>query len=215
MHIPDGFLGPQTWIPAYGAAGAGWAWVLRGLRRDLRAETIPRLGVASACSFVLMLIAIPLPGGTTAHLTGVGMIAVLFGVRLGYLAISVVLLMQALLLGDGGITALPISSLALGLVGTATAVSARRVLRPLGETISLFAAGWCGVVAAAVITALALGLQPTLSHDDVGAPLFFPFGTATTLPAIVVPHLLIGILEGVVTIIAWRGLGKRTGGGAP
>jgi len=65
MHIPDGFLGPQTWLPAYGVAGAGWAWALRGLRRDLRAETAPRLGVVAGCSFVLMLVAIPLPGGTS------------------------------------------------------------------------------------------------------------------------------------------------------
>jgi cobalt/nickel transport system permease protein len=214
MHIPDGFLGPQTWLPAYGAAGAGWAWALRGLRRDLRADTAPRLGVVAACSFVLMLVAIPLPGGTSAHLTGVGMIAVLFGVRTGYLAVSLVLALQALMLGDGGVTALPVSSLALGGAGVAAAAAARRLLRPLGETVSLFAAGWFGVVAAAIVTALALGLQPVLAHDTSGEPLFFPFGLATTLPAVVVPHLMLGVLEGIVTVLAWRGLGPRTSGDA-
>jgi len=125
-----------------------------------------------------------------------------------------VLLLQALTLGDGGVTALPVSSLALGAVGVTAAVTARRLLRPIGETVSLFAAGWCGVVAAAVVTALALGLQPTLAHDGSGAPLFFPFSLATTLPAVIIPHLMLGVLEGMVTVIAWRGLGPRTDGDA-
>lgn len=215
MHIPDGFLGPQTWLPAAGAAGAGWGWALRGLRRELQAETAARLGVAAGCSFVLMLISLPLPGGTTVHLTGVGMIAVLFGVRLGYLALSLVLALQALILGDGGVTALPVSALALGLAGTSAAVAARRLLRPAGETVSLFAAGWCGVTAASVVTATVLGLQPLLAHDAAGEPLFFPFGLATTLPAVVLPHLGVGVAEGVVTVLAWRGLGPRVDGGAP
>lgn len=215
MHIPDGFLGPQTWLPAYGVAGVGWAWAVRGLRRDLRADTAPRLGVVAACSFVLMLISIPLPGGTSAHLTGVGLIAVLFGVRTGYLAVSLVLGLQALMLGDGGVTALPVSSLALGGAGIATAAAARRLLRPLGETASLFAAGWCGVVVAAAVTALVLGLQPVLAHDAAGDPLFFPFGLAATIPAVIVPHLMLGVLEGIVTVFAWRALEPRSDGVAP
>ena len=209
MHVPDGFLGPQTWLPAAGAATAAWAWSLRRLRSRLRAETIPALGVTTACCFGLMLIAVPLPlGGASIHATGVAVLALRFGVSTAFPAVTIVLSLQALLLGDGGVPSLPVTSLALGLGGGGAAVAVRRGLARLGPATSRFAAGWASVMTSALLTGLALGLQPVVATDAAGEPLFFPFGWSTVLPALLVPHAVLGLLEGAVTSAALARLGE-------
>ena len=207
MHIPDGFIAPQVYAPAYGLAGVLWAVGLRRLRRVLDPAAVPRLAVATAAAFALMMVTVPLPGGTTVHVSGVGMIAALFGVWQAFLALSLVFLMQALMFGDGGVTALPVNALAMGLGGSLAAVG---MLRPLGRrTVGLFLAGWLGTVVPAVIVALVLGLQPLLARAADGTPLFFPFGWSVTLPAVVIPHLVVGVADGVLTVLAWRILAPK------
>ena len=207
MHIPDGFLGPETWLPAAGAAAATGAWATRRVRRTLTIATVPSLGVATACSFGLMLVSVPLPGGTTIHLTGIGLLALRFGIATTYLAVVLVLALQALLLGDGGLTTLPVTALALGLAGATAAVLVERLGSPLlGRFAAGLAAGVAVIVAAALV-AVALGLQALLAQGPDGAPLFFPFGLRTTLPVVVGPHLIVAVLEGAVTMAALRILG--------
>ena len=115
-----------------------------------------------------------------------------------------VLAMQALLFGDGGITALPINALAMGLAGSFAALATWKLLGRFHEAVALFLAGWLSIVLPAVLVATVLGLQPAIAHDAGGAPLFFPFGLHVTLPAVVLPHLLVGIGEGVLTLLGWR-----------
>lgn len=204
MHIPDGFISPQTYLPAYAVAAGLWAYAARQVKRDLDADTLPFLAAYTALSFVLMMVALPLPGGTTAHAAGVGLLAVSFGGWMSFLAISLVLAMQALLFGDGGITALPINALAMGLAGSFAALAAWNLLGRLNQNVALFLAGWLSIALPAVLVALALGIQPAIAHDPQGAPLFFPFGLNITLPAVVLPHLLVGLAEGVLTVMGYR-----------
>lgn len=204
MHIPDGFISPQTYLPAYAVAAGLWAYAARRVKRDLDADTLPFLAAYTALSFVLMMVALPLPGGTTAHAAGVGLLAVSFGGWMSFLAISLVLAMQALLFGDGGITALPIDALAMGLAGSFAALAAWKLLGRLNQNVALFLAGWISIALPAVLVALALGIQPAIAHDPQGAPLFFPFGLNITLPAVVLPHLLVGLAEGVLTVMGYR-----------
>ena len=213
MHIPDGFLGPQTWLPAAGVAALGWTWAVRRVRRTLHTESVPTLGVITACSFGLMLVTIPLPGGTTIHATGIGLLALRFGVAATFLSVSLVLALQALLLGDGGLTTLPVTALALGLVGGGAVVGTHRLCAPFAGRYAVGAAAFVGVVAAAFVAAIVLGLQPLLSHGPDGAPLYFPFGLRTTLPAVVLPHLLVGVLEAALTMAADRLLRHDDKGG--
>lgn len=213
MHIPDGFIAPQTYLPALAVAGLAWTYAARRVRRELDADTLPFLAATTALSFVLMMVALPLPGGTTAHAAGIGLLAVAFGGWMAFLAVSLVLVMQALLFGDGGITALPVNALAMGLVGAFAARAAWRLLGRRWETAALFLAGWLSITLPSVLVALALGIQPLIAHDAAGAPLFFPFGLAVTLPAVVLPHLLVGLAEGVLTVFGYRyltGLRART-----
>jgi len=209
VHIPDGFIAPQVYAPAYGIAGVLWAAGLRRLRRTLEPAAVPRLAVATAVAYALMLVTIPLPGGTTAHITGVGMMAALFGAWQTFLSLSLVFLIQALMLGDGGVTALPVNALAVGLCGGLAARGALLLIP--WRTAALFTAGWIGTVVPAVLVALVLGWQPRLAVAADGQPLFFPFGWSVTLPAIVLPHMLVGVADGLVTVMAWRALGRRSG----
>lgn len=204
MHIPDGFLSPQTYLPAYAVAAGAWAWASRGLRNSLDETTVPRLAMITALAYGLGLVMVPIPGGTSGHALGVAMLALIFGVRPAFVAYSLVLLLQSLLFGAGGITALAVNALAMGLLGAVTAVAARRLLRRFGDTLSVGMATWLSVVVSGVLVALALGIQPLIAHKADGTPLFFPFGLSITLPAILLPHIVIGIGEAVLTVMVWR-----------
>ena len=204
MHIPDGFLSPQTYLPAYAVAVGAWSWAARGLRQSLDETTVPRLAMLTALAYGMGLVMLPIPGGTSGHALGVAMLALIFGVRSAFVAYSLVLLLQSLLFGAGGITALAINALALGLAGAATAVAARHLLRGFGDTLSVAVAAWLSVVVPGIIVAVALGVQPLIAHRDDGTPLFFPFGLDISLPAIVLPHMLIGVGEAVLTVLVWR-----------
>jgi cobalt/nickel transport system permease protein len=204
MHIPDGFLSPQTYLPAYAVAAAAWAWAARDLRGKLDETTVPRLAMLTALAYGLGLVMVPIPGGTSGHALGVALIALVFGVRQAFMAYSLVLLLQSLLFGAGGITAFAVNALAIGLLGAATAVVVRKLLRGLGDTVSIAVAAWASVVMAGLLVATLLGLQPLLAHQADGTPLFFPFGLAVTLPAVLIPHVLIGLGEAVLTVLVLR-----------
>lgn len=204
MHIPDGFLSPQTYLPAYAAAAGAWTWAARGLRARLDETAVPRLAMLTALAYGLGLVMVPIPGGTSGHVLGVAILALLFGVRAAFAAYSLVLLLQSLLFGAGGITALALNALAMGLAGGTAAVAVRRLLRRLGDTLSVAAAAWVSVVVPAFIVALVLGIQPAIAHRADGTPLFFPFGLELTLPAVLIPHGLIGIGEAVLTVFVFR-----------
>jgi len=204
MHIPDGFLSPATYLSSAVLAAAAWAWAGRGLWQRLDADSVPRLAALTALAYALGLVMLPLPGATSAHLIGVPMLALVFGVRPAFLAYSLVLMLQSLLFGAGGITALPVNALALGLLGAVTARAVFALLRPVQETLAMALAAWCAVVVSALTLGTILGLQPLIAHDADGHPLFFPFAWPVAVPAIVLPHLMIGVGESVVTVMVWR-----------
>ena len=209
MHVPDGFLSPQTYVPAYALAAGAWGYAARALQRCLDETLLPRLAVLTALGFVLMSAMLPLPGGTSVHASGIGILAVVFGPWITFAAVSLVLLLQALVFGAGGITVLPVNALAMGLAGSVAACLGYRLLKPLDERAGLFAAGWLATVVPAVLIAVVLGIQPAIAHTPDGQPLFFPFGLSITLPAVVVPHALLGIAEGLLTILVVSFLRRR------
>jgi cobalt/nickel transport system permease protein len=204
MHIPDGFISPQTYLPLYAVAGVAWAVGMRRIRSALDERTIPLLAVVTALAFVLSMIAVPLPGGTTVHATGIGLLAILFGPWVAFMSLSLVFLMQALLFGDGGITALPLNALAMGLAGSFTGYGVYKLLHQWHAPTALFAGAATAVLLAALIVALVLGIQPLIASRADGTPLFFPFGLAITLPAVMLPHLAVAAAEGVLTVMLFR-----------
>lgn len=204
MHIPDGFLSPQTYLPAYAIAAGAWAWSAKGLREKLDETTVPRLAMLTALAYGLGLVMVPIPGGTSGHALGVAILALIFGIRSTFIAYSLILLLQSLLFGAGGITALAVNALAMGLLGSISAVAAYRVLHKAGDTVAVSVAAWLSVVVPGVIVALVLGVQPLVAQKSDGTLLFFPFGLSITLPAILIPHMIIGLGEAVLTVLVWR-----------
>ena len=195
MHIPDGYLSPSTCAVAYASAVPFWYVAMGKVKRRLHSRFLPLISVFSAFSFVIMMFNLPLPGGTTGHATGVGLAAVVLGPWAGMLAISVALVIQAVFFGDGGITAIGANCFNIAIVGSLVASFVYRLvagLSPMGSTRRLLAAGlagYAGINAAALITAIEFGLQPLLFHDAAGTPLYAPYSLAIAVPAMMIGHL--------------------------
>ena len=196
MHVPDGFLSPQITLPAWGAAAPLWAWAARRQFGRAPVEALPVMGSLTALAFVVQALAFPVPGGTTAHVSGVMLLALLYHPLTAFACESLVLLLQALLLGAGGVTTLGVNALALGLLGPAAGWLAWQALRRRHERAAAFAAAWVATQASALAVAGVLGLQHALSAR------YFPVPFPVSLAATMLPSLLLtGPLEGAYTLL--------------
>ena len=128
MHIPDGYLSPATCATLYGGSAPFWWIALRRMRRGLNTHMVPLLSVFAAFSFIVMMFNLPLPGGTTGHAVGVGIAAIVLGPWASILAISIALVIQALLFGDGGITAIGANCFNMAILGSLTAYGIYRLV---------------------------------------------------------------------------------------
>jgi cobalt/nickel transport system permease protein len=209
MHIPDGLIAPPVYLAATALAMPAWAFAVRTVARDLDERSIPRMAVVTALAFVLSSIMVPLPGGAAAHFTGIGLLVLLFGLWPAFLACSAMLALQAVLLGAGGITTLPITALSLGLFGGGAIALLHRAFGSKRTAPAVVIPVFVGIVLAAALVALVLGLQPGFGSDADGQPLYFPFGPAVTLPAVVLPHVALGLAEGMLTWVALTMLDRR------
>jgi cobalt/nickel transport system permease protein len=167
-------------------------------------ERFALAGIFSAISFVLQMFNIPLPGGTTAHVVGTGAIAIILGPWLSFVAISVVLTIQALLFADGGVTAIGANSFNMGFLFSITSFfifSAFKNSNPRTKLLGAFLAGYAGIAIAALATAIEIGIQPIIEVKPDGTPLYSPFPLKVSIPAMMIPHLLIvGVIEGLFTL---------------
>jgi cobalt/nickel transport system permease protein len=194
MHAPDGFLDATTAI-ATGAISVGAVAVaLRRSREELSEQQVPIAGLAAAFVFAAQMVNFPIAAGTTGHLLGGALAAVLLGPSVGLLVVTVVVLVQALVFADGGLTALGYNVLNMAVVtslgGWATFRLARRIV-PRSVTGVAIAAGVAGFVSV-LLSAMAFSLQWLF-----GATVAVPFDRVFT--AMVGVHTLIGIGEGVIT----------------
>src|SRR5512137_357159 len=139
MHVPDGFLSPTVTVPAWGAAAPLWYWAARRNFGASATETLPVVGALTALAFVVQGIMIPVPGGTSMHLTGVAVLAIVFNPGVAFVCESLVLLLQALFFGAGGLTVLGVNALAMGLLGPTAAWLVDRALRRFSGRLAAFA----------------------------------------------------------------------------
>jgi len=174
-----------------------WALAARRHFGRASAESLPVVGSLTALAFVIQTIMIPVPGGTSTHLVGVLLLALLYHPLVAFLCESLVLLVQALFFGAGGVTVLAINALAMGLLGPLAGWLAWRLVRRLSERAALFLAGWVSMQVATLAVAGALGLQHRLDPD------YFPMPLAVTLTGMLVPSLTVaGVVEGLYTVFA-------------
>ncbi len=202
MHIPDGYLSPQTYIPAYIAAVPLISYGIKKLKKSLNEDTFPFIATLTALSFLVMMINIPIPGGTSGHAIGTAVLSILFNPWIGFVCVSFVLLIQALIFGDGGITTWAVNSIGIGFIASFSAYYSYKFLNQINENVALFFSGWISIVLASLFIAFILGIQPIIAHSQDGKPLYFPFNLSITIPAIVGSHMLyFGIVEGIFTLV--------------
>jgi cobalt/nickel transport system permease protein len=191
MHIPDGFLSTTTWISAWSVSAGGLGCCVRQAGRAMKDRMVPLMGVLSAFIFAAQMINFPVMGGTSGHLLGGVLAAVLLGPWAAAVVIACVLIFQCLVFQDGGLTALGANILNMALVGTLGGYFIYRVMTRLlggrkGIVTGAVAAAWFSVVAAASLCAVELALSGT-------SPLGLVF------PAMAAVHAVIGIGEGMIT----------------
>lgn len=206
MHIPDGYLSPATCGTLYAASVPFWYVAVNRVRKVLTNRTVPVLALFSAFSFVLMMFNVPLPGGTTGHAVGGTLLAIVLGPWAAVLGISVVLGIQALLFGDGGLLTFGANCFNMAIVLPLTGYFIYKVISSNSDAksprrlIGAIIGSYIGLVAAAFLTGIELGIQPELFHSADGTPLYAPYTLGVALPAIMVGHLLIaGPVEAIVT----------------
>ncbi|MEV8286494.1 energy-coupling factor ABC transporter permease [Streptomyces niveus] len=206
MHVPDGMINLPVSAAAGVVAAGAVAVSLRGARRELGSgplaeghgaeRTAPLAGLVAAFVFAVQMLNFPVAAGTSGHLLGGALAAILVGPFTGVLCIAVVLLMQGILFADGGLTALGVNITVMGVVTVIVSYGIfRGLLRILPRkrrsvTVSAFAAALVSVPAAAAAFTLLYAIGGT-THIPVGK----------VLTAMVGVHVLIGIGEAAITAL--------------
>ena len=194
MHVPDGFLDAPTSVATGVVAAAGVAIALRGARRELDDRTAPMAGLVATFVFAGQMMNFPVGAGTSGHLLGGALAAVLVGPWSAVLCISVVLLVQGLLIADGGVTALGTNITLMALVGVAVGwgvfVLLRRVLP--SRTSSIAPAAAVGALISVPVAAMAFSALFAIGGTA-------PVDADKVFAAMVGWHVVIGIGEAAIT----------------
>jgi len=193
MHIPDGFLSLGVSLVCWALAVVGVGVALWRSREALGERQVPLMGVLAAFIFAAQMLNFTVAGGTSGHLIGGALAAILLGPWAGIVTMTTVVGIQALLFQDGGLLVMGANILNMGIVATLVGYGVYRGMRVLAQRqrwglfVGGFAAAWSSVVIAAVATAVQLGFSGTS-----------PLGVV--LPAMAGVHVLIGVGEGLITV---------------
>jgi cobalt/nickel transport system permease protein len=206
MHIPDGYLSPQTCAVAYAAAVPTWVTASRKVSKVVKTRNVPLLAMFAALSFLIMMFNVPIPDGTTAHAVGAVIIAVVLGPWAAVIAVSVALLFQALLFGDGGVLSYGANCVNMAIIMPFVGLAVYRMvagsspLRSRRRVVAAVVGGYVGINAAALAAAIEFGIQPGLFHKADGTPLYSPYHLSQTIPAMMLAHLTVaGAAEAILT----------------
>jgi cobalt/nickel transport system permease protein len=220
MHIPDNYLGPATCAAMTIAVVPAWILSVKKVSKDLPREKFPLLGIGAAFSFLIMMLNVPLPGGTTGHAVGGTLLAALLGPYAACISITIALLIQALVFGDGGILSFGANCFNMAFVIPFLGYASYRLLKGriksrTGELVGLAISSYLALNAAALCAAVQFGLQPLLAEDAAGMPLYCPYPLAVSIPAMMVPHLLVaGLVEAAFTVAIFGFVAKASPGAA-
>ena len=217
MHIPDGYLGPATAAAGFAAMIPLWAIAVNRVKKTLKAKQAPLLAMGAAFSFLIMMLNVPIPGGSTGHAVGGMLVAILVGPWAATIALSVALVIQALLFGDGGITAIGANCFNMAFVipfagyGIYRLISGRAPIDSPRRVAAAFIAGYVGLNLAALCAGIEFGIQPLLCANAQGQALYCPYGLSVAVPAMLGGHLLVfGWVEALVTALVVRYLQKSS-----
>jgi cobalt/nickel transport system permease protein len=197
MHVPDGFFDVPTSVGTAVASTVAVGIALRGARRELDERTVPLAGLVAAFIFATQMLNFPVASGTSGHLLGGALAAVLVGPYTALLCMSVVSLVQGLLFADGGITALGTNVLLMGVVTVVAGWAVFRAVQTILPKRKSMVAPAAAVGALLSVPAASLGFVALYA---IGGTADVPIATLTT--AMVGVHLLIGMGEAAITFVA-------------
>ena len=222
MHIPENYLSPATCAVTGAAMVPVWAHSVKKVKDNVPKEKLPLIGVGAAFSFLAMMFNVPLVGGTTGHAVGGTLIALLFGPDAACLAVSVALIIQAFIFGDGGIMSLGANcfnmAFLLPYVGyfvynLIVKKASKGNVENASTGIRLVAAGvgsYIGLAVAALSTSIMFGIQPYIAKDASGNPLYCPYDLTVSIPAMMIPHLAVACFVEAIFTIAVFAFVKKT-----
>ena len=234
MHIPENYLSPETCTIMAAASVPVWVHAVHKVKKELPVEKLPMIGTGAAFSFLVMMINVPLIGGTTGHAVGGTLVALLFGPEAACIGVSVALLIQAVIFGDGGIISFGANCFNMAFILPYVGYYVYRLLAgrshdevlahrhgnnlngeigksqfSLRRLIAIAIGSYAGLNAAALCAAVEFGIQPILFKDSAGYAIYCPYDLAISVPAMMIPHLLIaGVVEAAFTIVVYTFLLK-------
>lgn len=188
MHIPDGYLDMSIALIFYVLSIGVIAYSARKLKNENIEDKIPAAGMVAAAIFAAQMLNWPIPGGTSAHLVGGAIAAILLGPYMATIAMASVITIQCLLFGDGGITALGANIWNMGVVDVYVSYFIFRKLSRVNKKASLFISGWLGITAGAIFAGIETGFSSSFHYDIF-----------TTVTVMGIWHGLLGIVEGIIT----------------
>ena len=196
MHIPDGFIDLPTSAAFAGASAVAVAGAVKGARKQLSEQSAPLAGLTAVFIFAVQMLNFPVAAGTSGHLIGAALAMVLVGPYAATLALVVVLIIQAFLFADGGLTALGLSIFNMAVISVWVSFAVFMLLKKIFPktkswlVIATFISALISVPAAAIgfVIQYAIGANAT-------------FSVGTVLNAMVGTHILIGIGEAIITAL--------------
>ncbi|HEV3001601.1 MAG TPA: energy-coupling factor ABC transporter permease [Solirubrobacteraceae bacterium] len=201
MHIPDGFLSGEAVAIGWTGAVAGLGVAVRQAKLADNERQLPVAGLAAAFFLVGDAPLVPVTVGTQGHLLGGTLAVVLLGPWLGALTIAVVASIQALVLGDGGITTLGLTIVNLALVPALIGYPLVRLLRRVLPTTATALAVACGVAAFVCVF-----LAAVLFVTEVTVAAVVDIESGTLVTAMLGTYAVVGVVEGVITALIVRAL---------
>ncbi|MCL6472595.1 MAG: energy-coupling factor ABC transporter permease [Firmicutes bacterium] len=187
MHIPDGFLDTKTWVTTAAASSVAITYAIKKVNEELEEKDPPLMGVLAAFIFAAQMLNFPVAGGTSGHFVGGALAAILLGPWKAILVMFSVVSIQALLFGDGGITALGANILNMAIISPLAAFGTYRLFKHHSLTVGAFTAGLVSTVVAALSCSVELAISGTAPFSIV-------------IPLMTGWHLLIGTGEGLITM---------------
>ena len=206
MHIPDGFLNPHTCILMYIVSLIFLVWAWRGAKRTLPRSFVSLVAICSALILIAQMVNFPLAGGASSwHIMGGTLVSVILGPHATIISMSIVLLIQALLFGDGGISAFGANVFNMAVIGGLSFYIVKLLLSPSFSkkrfAASLFIATWISSVLTALATGIEIGFHPIVA--PVG-------GIVVTVPTMLLFYVPSGLAEAAITVPLVLSLSKIT-----
>jgi len=193
VHIPDGLMAPEIWILGWLIALPVIALAVYKVGKTVDEKTVPFMAMLGAGIFVAQMVNFPVGGGTSGHLIGAALAAALLGVYGSVVVLTVILVIQCFVFGDGGVTALGLNLLNMAVIAPFAAAGIFRIFRGRYEKVGIPVGAWISVFLAALACAVQLGFSYSLSGGAYGIQMNL------ALISMAGWHIVIGVGEAIIT----------------